>query len=197
MTSIADRLREIPGVEDVGTDVDGAYWIVISAEAERAEVDPAARKVLIDGGAEPGQRLELVVRASAFHRERVRFDGIERQEERDNRVRITVSLEWNGETYRGESLGDRGEPIETRTAATAALLAINKTLDIPLNLRLIGVKQVRAFDAEMMVVSLSREEPRQKLVGIVVVGADARRAAALAVLNALNRAIGNSQFRSA
>lgn len=196
MTSITDRLRSLPGVEDVVTTAEGAYWLVIGPEGLRAEIESAARALLIEDGAAPGQGLELVVRASTLNRERVRFEGIERREERDNHVKITVTLEWGGEIYRGEATGERGDPIETRTAAAASLAAINKTLEAPLGLRLIGVKQVRAFDAEMMVVSLSRDEGRQKLVGIVVTGEDSRRAAALAVLNALNRALGNSRYRA-
>ena len=196
MTSITDRLRSLPGVEDVVTTAEGAYWLVIGPEGLRAEIEAAARALLIEDGAAPGQGLELVVRAATLNRERVRFEGIERREERDNHVKITVTLEWGGELYRGEATGERGDPIETRTAAAASLAAINKTLEAPLGLRLIGVKQVRAFDAEMMVVSLSRDEGRQKLVGIVVTGEDSRRAAALAVLNALNRALGNSRYRA-
>jgi hypothetical protein len=195
MTAIRDRLRAIPGVEDVVTTADGAYWLMISPDEQRSEIESAARSILIDSGAAPGQGLELVVRANAANSARVRFDGIERREERDNHVRIIVALEWNGETYRGEATGERGGPIETRTAAAASLAAINKTLEAPLGLRLIGVKQVRAFDAEMMVVSLFRQEQQQKLVGIVVTGEDPRRAAALAVLNALNRALGSGRYR--
>ena len=55
-----------------------------------------------------------------------------------------------------------------------------------------GVKRVRSFDADLMVASLFRAgPPRQQLVGAVVVGEDPLRAACIAVLNALNRLLGN------
>jgi hypothetical protein len=61
-----------------------------------------------------------------------------------------------------------------------------------LSVRLVGVKQVRAFDAELTVVSLYRVgAPAQKLLGSVLTGTDPHRAAAIAVLNALNRTLGN------
>jgi hypothetical protein len=136
------------------------------------------------------------VRASSLQRERVRFDSIERTEERDNQIGVTVALEWAGQTFRGAARGERGDTIEIRTAAAATVDALEKAVGAPLGIRLIGVKQVRAFDAELIVVSLNREEQRQKLVGIVVIGEDPRRAAALAVLNALNRSLGNRLLRN-
>ena len=140
--------------------------------------------------------IECVVRTATLQRERVRFDRIERRQERDNQISISVFLEWGGDTFKGESTGERGDAIEIRTAAAATIAALEKAIGSPLDMRLIGVKQVRAFDAEVIVVSLTGTTDRQKLVGIVVMGEDPRRAAALAVLNALNRTLGNRLLRA-
>ena len=57
---------------------------------------------------------------------------------------------------------------------------------------LLGVKAVRAFDATVVIVSLSaRAEQTTRLVGSCLTEADPARGAALAVLNATNRLLGN------
>lgn len=190
-----ERLREIPGVEDVVPTAEGALWLVCSPDARRTAIEPAARDVLAHAGV-AAVPMECVVRAAMLQRERVRFDRIERVEQRDNQIHVKVHLEWNGQVHEGGVTGERGDAIEIRTAAAATIGALEKALGSSLEVRLIGVKQVRAFDAELIVVSLTRSEDRQKLVGIVVMGEDPRRAAALAVLNALNRTLGNRLLRT-
>ena len=61
---------------------------------------------------------------------------------------------------------------------------------------LLGVKAVRAFDATVVIVSLSTngEGTDRRVVGSVLTEDDAARAAALAVLNATNRILGNRLF---
>jgi hypothetical protein len=61
---------------------------------------------------------------------------------------------------------------------------------------LLGVKAVRAFDATVVIVSLSTnaEGSDQRVVGSVLTEQDPARAAALAVLNATNRILGNRLF---
>jgi len=189
-----ERLRAIPGVEDVVPTAEGALWLVCTPDGRRNAIEPAAREVLAEAGV-AAVPLECVVRAATLQRERVRFDRVERNEQRDNSIHIDVHLEWNGQSFEGNATGERGDAIEIRTAASATIDALEKALGSSLDLRLIGVKQVRAFDAELIVVSLNRNEDRQKLVGIVVMGDDPRRAAALAVLNALNRMLGNRLLR--
>ncbi len=190
-----ERLRAIPGVEDVVRTGGGDLWLVCSPDFRRRQIELAARDALANAGA-ADTPLELVVRASSLQRERVRFDSIDRVEARDNQINISVVLEWNAETFRGKASGERGDAIEIRTSAAATIDALEKAVGTSLGIRLIGVKQVRAFDAELIVVSLNRVEEGQKLVGIVVIGEDPRRAAALAVLNALNRALGNRLLRT-
>ncbi|MGH7520046.1 MAG: hypothetical protein ACREMI_02085 [Gemmatimonadales bacterium] len=61
-----------------------------------------------------------------------------------------------------------------------------------LTFELLGVKAVRAFDATVVIVSLSaRAEQATRLVGSCLTETDPPRGAALAVLNATNRLLGN------
>jgi len=190
LPAIRGKLEMISGVERAIVDGD-CIWLLRAVNAVDAEVIEAAEEVLLAEGLNPDVvQLELVVRAQS--RERVRFEGVKRIEEPDMRVRVRVTLEWKGDLIEGEAEGEKGLNIELRTAALAALNALEQVSDRPVGARLAGVKQVRAFDAELMVVSLYRSTPEfQKYLGTVLVGGDPLRAAALAVLHALNRVLGN------
>lgn len=151
---------------------------------------PMIDDVLKDAGLDPKDAsVNLLTDLAA--RRRVKFAGAERVVEHD-KVRIRIRLEWNGETYHGDALGENGDLIELRTSAAAALAALERVMGEELGIKLVGVKQVKAFDSELMVVAMYRSSGSpQRLVGSVAVGDDPRRAAAVAVLNALNRVLGN------
>jgi hypothetical protein len=135
---------------------------------------------------------ETTGRAARTERHRVRFLGVRRTLLPEAHVRVQVTLEWGGALHVGEEIGEASAPLEMRAAATAALKALQGLLPEDLRLRLIGVKQIRAFDQEITVVSLLRETgAQQRLVGAVLTTDDPVRTAALAVLNSLNRVLGN------
>jgi hypothetical protein len=189
---LRDRLRAIAGVEE--TFLDGeSIWIVCSHSSSAGAVADGARALLRAEAPEVAAvPIHVLVQAESRERERVRFERIERIVESERTVRYRVVLEWNGERVDGNATGERGDVLELRTAALAALAAIDHVSQGPLDVRLAGVKQVRAFDAELMVVSLYRSgDVPQKYLGTVLVGDDPRQAAALAVLHALNRTLGN------
>jgi hypothetical protein len=70
---------------------------------------------------------------------------------------------------------------------------LERVVQPKLGFELLGVKAVRAFDAVVVIVSLSaRQEARaSRLVGAYLAETDPPRGAALAVLNATNRILGN------
>src|SRR5438445_582944 len=67
------------------------------------------------------------------------------------------------------------------------------TVELQVGFELLGVKAVRAFDATVVIVSLSvrTEGKAARMVGSYLTEGDATRGAALAVLNATNRVLGN------
>jgi hypothetical protein len=191
-SGLRDRLRAIPGVEEAFLDGE-SIWIVCSHSTSAGAAADGVRALLKAESPELGAvPLQVLVHAERRERERVRFERIDRTEEPDMRVTYRVVLEWNGERIEGSASGEKGDVLELRTAALAALAALGPVTKGPLEVRLAGIKALRAFDAELMVVSLYRSgEPPQRFLGTVLVGTDARRAAALAVLHALNRTLGN------
>ena len=103
------------------------------------------------------------------------------------------NADWHGlEILSTAAGGEKGPAIELRTTAHAALQAIQKLSPQELNARIIGIKAIHAFDSDLMVASILRGESAQhRLVGAVVVEDDPNAAAAMAVLSALNRTLGN------
>lgn len=188
------KLEAIAEVESVVIDEHtGAIHLVCEPQAAADPILRAGREAMGSVGVnEDSVILETVVRTTGITRHRVRFLTADRILEPDHRIRVKVTLEWHGQTRVGEAVGDNGEYIELRTAALAAVNAIEAVVGEPLGVKVVGVKQVRAFDSELMVVSMHRSgESPQRLVGAVPGGRDPRASAAIAVLNGLNRTLGN------
>jgi hypothetical protein len=134
------------------------------------------------------------VTAHANSRERLRFVDFELRRLQNGRCRARVVLEWQPtEQFIGsaEELGSQAG--ELRCAAQAAVEAIERAVGADVTFELLGVKAVRAFDATVVIVSLtSRAEDRpSRLVGSYITDDYSARGAALAVLNATNRLLGN------
>jgi hypothetical protein len=129
---------------------------------------------------------------AAGQQKRVRLMSVVRSRDDMGRVRVRVELEWGGETYQGEAIDESGYVIELRTAAIAALDAVRKTAE-GLDARVVGAKEVRAFDHCLIGVAVAADSPApgSSLVGAVLRGADPTRAAAMALLQSLNRVLGN------
>ncbi|HET9438584.1 MAG TPA: hypothetical protein VFO52_00350 [Longimicrobiales bacterium] len=165
-------------------------WFQCDPESEINDLRPRVEEVLKRHGVEP-EKTKLIFLTDLSAR-RIKFARLERIVERTGNVRMRVALEWQGEVKIGEATGENGDLLEQRTAATAALIALENVVGESLGIKLVGVKHVRAFDEELMVVALYRPgPPAQRLVGSVSIDNDPRRAAAVAVLNGLNRILGN------
>lgn len=185
------KLEALEGIERLVVDESTSSLLVhCSPDANASLITKEIDAAIAAAGLErTAINVELLTDLAA--RRRIKFAGVERVPE-NNQVRIRIRLEWNGQATIGEATGESGDMIELRTAAAAALHALEKVLGEELHIRLVGVKQVKAFDAELMVVALYRtgDQP-QRLVGSVSAAGDPLRAAAVAVLNALNRVLGN------
>jgi hypothetical protein len=129
--------------------------------------------------------------------ERLRFAEFVLDRLPNGRCRAKVGLTWrDSEAFTGESEGLCSQAGELRCAAQACVLALGQAVQGGVVFELLGVKAVRAFDATVVIVSLSTngEGNDQRVVGSVLTEEDAARAAALAVLNATNRILGNRLF---
>ena len=128
-----------------------------------------------------------------FRRERVKFADFSFVRTPAGHCSAEVTLEWDGALFSGKSMGQSSPLGDFRVAAEAALRALDDFTKGVLQLELLGVKHIRAFDANLLIVSVSTRENGQytRLVGCYLAETDTRRGAAMAVLNATNRVLGN------
>jgi len=126
--------------------------------------------------------------------ERLRFQDFAFHRLPSGRCSAKVVLSWaDGRQFTGESDGVISQAGELRCCAEATVRALERVVQPKMGFELVGVKAVRAFDAIVVIVSLSvRQEARaSRLVGAYLAETDPPRGAALAVLNATNRILGN------
>ncbi len=156
-------------------------------------VEMLARSVMARHGLAPGDAELLVSFLPAPEpRRRVRFVAAHLRVPRPGRAFAEVELEWAGETYREEVEGESGAALELRLAALATLRTLDAILQGRAAFQLVGIKSIRAFDADVVVALLRGSDAGgAPLIGAALAAGDPYRSAALAVLNATNRVLGN------
>lgn len=129
--------------------------------------------------------------------DRLRFAEFTLDRLANGRCRARVGLTWKeSEQFTGESEGLASQAGELRCAAQACVNALAQAVQGGMGFELLGVKAVRAFDATVIIVSLAAqgEGSGHRVVGSYLTENDTARGAALAVLNATNRILGNRLF---
>lgn len=122
--------------------------------------------------------------------ERVELLAAETTQERGSRVRVRVRLGRGEETGEGVAEGVGTELVWIRLAAEATLDALQELMGEAGRFRLVGVKEVHAFDAEVVLVAVVTSSPESgKLVGALAATHGPVDAGARAVLDAVNRLI--------
>ena len=125
---------------------------------------------------------------------RLKFSGFDFDRSADAKCRARVVLSRaDGAEFTGRAEGVASPAGELRCAAAAALDAIVQAAASQATFELLGVKAVRAFDQNVVIVSIAFQEPGRalRLVGSHITETNPPRGAALAVLNATNRFMGN------
>jgi hypothetical protein len=131
--------------------------------------------------------------------ERLRFAEFTLDRLPNGRCRARVGLTWrDSEQFTGEGEGLASQAGELRCAAQACVIALGQAVQAGgMSFELLGVKAVRAFDSTVVIVSLGvhgEGSGGQRVVGSYLTEADSARGAALAVLNATNRILGNRLY---
>ena len=126
-------------------------------------------------------------------RERLKFADFSFTRTPSGQCSAEVSLEWDNMIYSGRAIGQSSPLGDFRISAEAALRALEDFAKDAMHFELLGIKHVRAFDSNLLIVSVSLREGSQttRLVGCYLADTDTRRGAAMAVLNATNRVLGN------
>jgi hypothetical protein len=127
-------------------------------------------------------------------RERLRFTNFRFVRTPSGLCTAEVELEWlDGVTVVGKASGQSSPMGDLRIAAEAALRALESFSGGAIEFELAGVKALRAFDANIVIVALGvrKGEGPQRLLGSYLAERDPVRAAVISVLNATNRLLGN------
>ncbi|MBW3569969.1 MAG: hypothetical protein KY467_02570 [Gemmatimonadetes bacterium] len=183
------QLEALEGVRRAVIDQDPLRIYLICERAE-APTEMLVRGILARGGLAADAEVYLAHLPPPEARRRVRFVAARVTTPRTGRALAQVELEWGGRTYRDEVEGETGAAVEVRLTAQATLRALEAILNRRMQFGLVGIKSFRAFDTDLVVVLL-RTENVHALIGASLATADPHRSAALAVLNATNRVLGN------
>ena len=135
-----------------------------------------------------------VTATSVARQERLRFSNFSFERTRAGQVTCEVTLEFGpGDLITGKVAGPASPAGDIRLGAEAALRALETFTDGTITFELIGVKVVRAFDANIVITSLIQrgDDGPDRLLGCYLAEGDQVRGAALSVLNATNRVLGN------
>ena len=128
----------------------------------------------------------------ADRRERLHFGSFTFTRLPTGRCSVHVVLEYDGKQFVGHSEGQSSPIGDLRLGAEAAMQAVEAFAEGSLGLELMGVKLIRAFDSNVVIVSTTQRSARENgMVGCYLVEKDAVRGAALALMNATNRVLGN------
>jgi hypothetical protein len=128
-------------------------------------------------------------------RTRLRFDSLEQVTTPDGSGRVAVRLEWKGEMFEGEVPCLQTQQGVLRAAAQATVVATlasaQEAAEVAIDLEVVGVKAVRAFDGWVVVTRINGTAGSEtyRLLGAAPCEReeDLPAAAVKAVLNASNR----------
>jgi hypothetical protein len=185
-------LNQVPGVHRALIDGSTASVFLISSASEPvAELLATADEVLRRHGGEQ-LKIQIAYPSAPMPTRRARFLGVKVEHHGAGMSRATVELEWGGKTFTGTAEGEVTGVGEMRSCAQATLLALEGMIEGAARFTLIGIKASRIFDTDLVAVLLRSDQAAEKqLIGSSLVAEGLQRAAALAVLNATNRLLGN------
>ena len=150
-------------------------------------------------GAETARALALAMQGTSAvdepRRSRLRFTGLHFERTPSARCTAVVELEWTpGDVIRGQADGIASPLGDLRVVADATLRAIECFTKGSVALELIGVKTMRAFDANVVMVSVLARgaEGERRLLGCHLSDDNLSHSTVIATLQATNRALGNS-----
>jgi len=144
---------------------------------------------------EPHGDADSVVTQAQLRRERLRLANFSFTRTPNGQCAATVEVEWlDGEHVSGRSGGQSSPTCDMRISAEATLHALESFIKQrgggeAFRFDLLGVKALRAFDANVIIVSvgLRRPEGQIRLLGCHLAEEDQLRSTVIAILNATNR----------
>lgn len=189
---VREELQALDGVRRAFVEGPPYTVYVVADRPDSGPTDMLVHSVLARHGISASDAsVETCHPAAAEPRRRIRFVSVSVTVPRAGRAVGRVELEWNGRTFAHEMEGESGPALELRLAALATLGALGEVLEGQIAFQLLGIKPVRAFDADVVVALVKANGDARSLIGAALAAGDPFRSASLAVLNATNRVLGN------
>lgn len=186
------ELESLDGVRRALLDGSPPAVYLVCDRGEPAQLEMLAGAVLVRHGLDrTGTAVHVSFLATPQPTRRVRFLHARVARPGAGRAVASVAVEWEGTVFDADVAGESGEAIELRLAAIATLRCIEAVIDGALRFRLVGVRTLRAFDSDMVAVLLRTESGGAPLIGASLARENVHESAAVAVLNATNRVLGN------
>ncbi len=129
--------------------------------------------------------------------DRIGFKEFKLEQLPENRCAAQVVLAWpEGDGFTGTASGEDSEMGRLRCAADAAARAVALSVNHEIALQPAEVKTIQESNVGIVVILLSGQVlgETQQFVGSCIIGEEPARSAALSVLNATNRIMGNAVF---
>jgi hypothetical protein len=185
-------LRTLDGVRSALLDGPPLAVHLVCDHGEPAQLEMLAGAVLARHGLDrKGVAVHVSFLAGPQPARRVRFLHARIARPSAGRAIASVAIEWGGTVFENVVDGESGEPIELRLAALATLRSIEAVIGGAMSFRLVGVRTLRAFDTDMVAVLLHTDHGHSPLIGASLARESVHESAAVAVLNATNRLLGN------
>lgn len=130
-------------------------------------------------------------------RDRIGFKEFELKKLPENRCEVRVVLAWpDGSEFTATAQDENSESGRLRCAVEATVRTVERSVGGEIALRVQGVRTIEESDANIVVTLLSSQilGETQSLVGSCVMREPPERSAALSVLKATNRLLGNVMF---
>ncbi|MBK5252409.1 MAG: hypothetical protein JJE29_07240 [Peptostreptococcaceae bacterium] len=110
-----------------------------------------------------------------------------------NKIEVVVELWDRGDVYESRASGYNTQRVLQRLLAEATLDCINDIVKMESRFVLEGIRKIRLVEEDIYVVGISQMGPMQEifLSGTSVVQSDEKRSVVKAVLDAINRKVGN------
>ncbi|MEN8144287.1 MAG: hypothetical protein ABFS14_04990 [Gemmatimonadota bacterium] len=137
----------------------------------------------------PRARKKAAAKKSQMSGGRVKLIAAEVTRDQGAGFEVRVELEWQEQSFVGEDSGVGHEDMIARLAAMATISALKTSGSGPA-FELVGLKRVRAFDGEVVMVCLrDPDQSCEKYIGAVAVRETLACGVARAVLDAVNRVL--------
>jgi len=191
---IGARLAETPGVRDADLSaLPEAISLTLEPRGQLELVRRGVLSLLSDVGEfEAIPSVEIRATAPLLPRKmrRSRFEALTMAYPGRDRVAARVTLEWEDEILEGWAEAELNAVNEMKVAAGATLRAVERVVRNRASFNVMGIKEFTVFDHNLVIVLVHSPQVEDRLIGMVVVDGDRRRAAALAALTATNRIMG-------